>query len=136
MWTAQRIANWDFKLNGMQLYHDHYAVLEQECRRQDRRWLDWTVEDGWAPLCEFLDKPAPETDFPSSNDQGDFAQRRAKIHNGRIVRAHQNMAITGAVVMAGIAGGIVWYRDREGIKKIVSSSVDQVMTITRRLASR
>lgn len=29
--------------------------------------LEWAPDDGWAPLCEFLGKPVPESEFPHAN---------------------------------------------------------------------
>lgn len=31
------------------------------------RLLEWYVEDGWEPLCEFLGKPVPDMKFPRAN---------------------------------------------------------------------
>lgn len=109
MWIIQRPMDWDFKQNGVQKYHEHYAELEQECWEQGREWLDWTIEDGWKPLCEFLDMPVPDGEFPSGNAPDDFAKKRAEIHHGRIVRADRNMAITGASLIAGVAGAVAWW---------------------------
>jgi hypothetical protein len=36
------------------------------------RLLVFHVADGWAPLCEFLDVPVPETPFPRSNPRDEF----------------------------------------------------------------
>ena len=44
------------------------------------RLLVFEVKDGWQPLCEFLDMPVPETDFPRTNHREEFWDRV----NGRI----------------------------------------------------
>lgn len=31
------------------------------------RLLEWYIEDGWEPLCEFLGKPTPDIEFPHAN---------------------------------------------------------------------
>lgn len=41
----------------------------------EERLLEWNVEDGWKPLCEFLGKEVPETPFPRTNDKDGFAKR-------------------------------------------------------------
>ena len=33
--------------------------------------LVWHVKDGWAPICEFLDKSVPEGPIPHDNRTGD-----------------------------------------------------------------
>lgn len=39
------------------------------------RLLVWSVSEGWEPLCEFLEVPVPEADFPHLNDSKVFADR-------------------------------------------------------------
>jgi Sulfotransferase domain len=39
------------------------------------RLLVWSVGDGWAPLCQFLEVPVPDTPFPHLNDSKEFAER-------------------------------------------------------------
>ncbi|HEY2160318.1 MAG TPA: sulfotransferase [Solirubrobacteraceae bacterium] len=39
------------------------------------RLLVWSVGDGWEPLCEFLELPAPDTPFPHLNDSKVFVDR-------------------------------------------------------------
>lgn len=39
------------------------------------RLLVFEVKDGWGPLCDFLGVPAPDTDFPRTNDRGEFWDR-------------------------------------------------------------
>lgn len=36
------------------------------------RLLVFEAKDGWAPLCKFLDRPIPETDYPRVNSTEDF----------------------------------------------------------------
>jgi len=35
----------------------------------------WSVTEGWAPLCEFLELPVPEVPFPHINDRREFLDR-------------------------------------------------------------
>jgi hypothetical protein len=39
------------------------------------RLLVWSVQDGWEPLCEFLELPVPEIPFPHLNDSQEFIGR-------------------------------------------------------------
>ena len=39
------------------------------------RLLEWTVLDGWEPLCEFLGKEVPDESFPHVNDAAGFKGR-------------------------------------------------------------
>jgi len=45
--------------------------------------LEFEVSQGWEPLCDFLDRPVPETPFPRLNDAAAFQKRladRALVH--------------------------------------------------------
>jgi sulfotransferase family protein len=39
------------------------------------RLLVWSPAEGWEPLCEFLELPAPDTPFPHLNDTEQFVER-------------------------------------------------------------
>lgn len=36
-----------FEKHGIEVYHEHYCRLEETLKMKDRRYLSWTVEDGW-----------------------------------------------------------------------------------------
>jgi hypothetical protein len=60
----------DFMSSAMQRYHE-----EVQSAVPADRLLVWSVEEGWEPLCEFLDVPVPETPFPRLNDSAEFGER-------------------------------------------------------------
>ncbi|KAK1094462.1 hypothetical protein LTR48_000337 [Friedmanniomyces endolithicus] len=114
-WTWQcvrfvviRMAGDDFEWNGKEMYAEHYVQLEAECRKQGREWLDWTVQDGWEPLCKFLDKPVPTHPFPAGNKVGDFEARLASLHAKQFQRALRNIAIAVLLVLVAVAAA--WHR--------------------------
>jgi len=73
------------------------------------RLLEWSVQDGWEPLCKFLDKPVPEGPFPHVNTRSEGWKKREEEWNKTIVsKSIRNMAITLAVLVAG--GGVLAYR--------------------------
>ena len=39
------------------------------------RLLTWNVAEGWGPLCEFLEVPVPDVEFPHVNDRKEFLNR-------------------------------------------------------------
>jgi hypothetical protein len=41
--------------------------------------LEWTVEDGWKPLCKFLDKPVPGEPFPHVNKASGWENHEAEF---------------------------------------------------------
>lgn len=65
------------------------------------RLLEWTVEDGWEPLCAFLGKEVPkDVPFPTSNSGAEFNNRSDEIVKSRATAAMRNLAICVAVVIA------------------------------------
>ena len=60
------------------------------------RLLEWSVEDGWQPLCNFLGKPIPAVDVPNANPPKAWAERVAKTMEIHHKRAAKNMLIFGA----------------------------------------
>ncbi len=53
-----------------------YAAHNAEVQRTvpAARLLVYRVDDGWAPLCEFLGLPLPRTPFPQANRRDEFHQ--------------------------------------------------------------
>ena len=51
-------------------YNNH--VEEVSSSFSDDRLLCLDVKDGWEPLCNFLGKPVPDTEFPRANTADEF----------------------------------------------------------------
>jgi len=69
-WSSQRLgmlgAVADGQKAAVQFYNDH--VQEVESYVPADRLLIWSVNDGWGPLCEFLQVSVPNEPFPRVND--------------------------------------------------------------------
>lgn len=72
------------------------------------RLLEWSVEDGWEPLCEFLGKPVPDEPFPHENAAAGWAGQEMKLGKRYIMGAMRNLAVLGAVATG--VGTAVYYR--------------------------
>lgn len=73
------------------------------------RLLEWSVQEGWEPLCKFLDKPIPDESFPHVNTKSEGWNKREEEWNKTIVsKSIRNMAIALAMLVAG--GGVLAYR--------------------------
>lgn len=70
------------------------------------RLLEWSVEDGWAPLCKFLGKPVPDEPFPHANAAAGWAGRESELAKRYGLAAAHNVAVISAVM--GVLGAI-WY---------------------------
>lgn len=92
------------------------------------RRIEYSVKDGWGPLCDHLGVPVPtvtdvetgetvEAPFPHYNDRENFFTERARIQQQWVARGLENMfeligraAVTGAVAY----GGYLMWRTRLG----------------------
>ncbi|KAF2232216.1 hypothetical protein EV356DRAFT_450567 [Viridothelium virens] len=84
-------------------YEEHYAGLERVLKEQERPYLDWTVEEGWGPLCAFLGDEVPEGPFPSGNDGEALQAMRKRLQRATNEKIIRNLMIFGGVMVASIA---------------------------------
>ncbi|KAI9657375.1 MAG: hypothetical protein M1821_003056 [Bathelium mastoideum] len=88
---------------GRRRYEEHYGRLEELLQREGRAYLNWNVEEGWSPLCEFLGKEVPEGEFPRGNDSEAFKATRAKMMRETNRKIPRRMMMAAGIVIAGIA---------------------------------
>ncbi|KAK2867909.1 hypothetical protein FQN49_003349 [Arthroderma sp. PD_2] len=69
--------------------------------------LEWDVEDGWEPLCKFLDKEVPNIPFPKTNDSISFFKKCDKCYEARVLKATQNMYISLTIMLFALVLSIV-----------------------------
>ncbi|KAJ5083161.1 hypothetical protein N7456_012588 [Penicillium angulare] len=97
---VQRNAKW--------IYRDHCNMVRGMVPKE--KLLEWTVQDGWEPLCEFLDKPVPDEPFPNTNNPNDFTGRKENLVKNRFVRIVRNMFITATLVGVTTAAAVSWWQ--------------------------
>ena len=56
----------DFDKNAKAVYDEYFERIDKLVPPE--RKLHYQLGQGWEPLCEFLDKPVPETEFPRINE--------------------------------------------------------------------
>ena len=56
----------DFAQNGGVFYDDYLQGVRKET--VGREVLEYRIEDGWDPLCRFLQRPKPDLPFPKHDD--------------------------------------------------------------------
>ncbi|KPM34301.1 hypothetical protein AK830_g12271 [Neonectria ditissima] len=109
------------KEKAMAWYKAQYEEFHE--RIPADRCLDYTITEGWKPLCDFLDVPVPmvedeatgkmvEAPFPRLNDRAMFQGQANKMFrrstaraNGNLLSAVGKLALTGFV---GYAGFLAW----------------------------
>lgn len=85
------------------------------------RLLEWSVEDGWEPLCEFLGKTVPDEPFPHVNSAAGWAGQEMRIGKKYIFGAIKNV-----VVFSAIATG-AWSLYRWGALDWVGSKLAELL---------
>lgn len=89
--------------NGKRIHKEHYAMIRGVVETE--RMLEWKVQDGWVPLCEFLGKPVPTVEFPHGNTPEQLRQKVAKAVNAENRAAYMNMGAV-MVVLVGVGVGV------------------------------
>ncbi|KAI1388125.1 uncharacterized protein F4822DRAFT_444565 [Hypoxylon trugodes] len=97
-----------FAKNGKQVYRDHSESVKKMGLPADR-FLEWSVEDGWEPLCKFLGKPVPQEPFPAGNTPKDYHKRLTNLMIRYYATAAANLLLTIGAGVGMVAYGIKWY---------------------------
>lgn len=112
-----------FGLVDATLYDKHNAMVKELVPKD--QLLEFSVKQGWEPLCKFLDVPVPEEPFPKLNDQ----ESMKTIYFG--------MKMFGACVWAGYiglaAGGAYLVMRPEFGKRVLSGAVGWISSLQSRL---
>ncbi|EEP81122.1 conserved hypothetical protein [Uncinocarpus reesii 1704] len=65
-----------FKETGKEAFHKHNEMVRQTVRKDNL--LEYSVKEGWEPLCKFLEVPVPDEPFPRLNDRASYWQKMTK----------------------------------------------------------
>lgn len=92
----------DFHNKGKQVYKDHVAEVRSLVASE--RLLEYNINEGWAPLCEFLEEEIPDDPFPHSNDVAGFRNRCSIRNRHQIMNALlQTITMGGSLLVTGLA---------------------------------
>src|ERR1700712_2195876 len=81
-----------------QRYLEHYESVVKQV--DEKRILRYRVQDGWKPLCEFLDVPCPSNPFPRINDAVELLDSGKASWDLAIRNSVRNAALLVATGMA------------------------------------
>lgn len=107
----------DPDVTGRQVFREQEKLVRDLCAETPERLLEWKVQDGWKPLCEFLGEVVPDVEFPSGNDTKGYWERMER-HNafmGRDWKArrvlwaldHWMLSLTGVGLAAATAARLL-----------------------------
>ncbi|KAJ3548649.1 hypothetical protein NM208_g898 [Fusarium decemcellulare] len=94
--------------NGKWVYREHCNMIRGLVPKE--RLLEWTVEDGWEPLCEFLDKPVPDEAFPHANVAAGWEDHEAALTKRYLTGAARSLALISTVFVGLGATAYMWSR--------------------------
>ena len=77
IWKDTFHGRFDDREYAIAVYHRHIDEVRRTIPKD--RLLVYDVSDGWAPLCEFLDLPVPDTPFPNFNSRETFKDNIAVV---------------------------------------------------------
>ncbi|KAI5918176.1 hypothetical protein F4810DRAFT_602087 [Camillea tinctor] len=93
--------------SGPWIVRDHCNMVRGSVPPE--RLLEWTVEDGWEPLCKFLGKEIPDEPFPHENATGSqFDTRADRFTDATMLKVVRNFVMT-TVVTGGMAAWLWTY---------------------------
>lgn len=97
------------------VHKEHHAMVRS--RVPPAQLLDLKLQDGWEPLCQFLDVPVPDVPFPHVND----TKQILSMANGMIVKmlTDTGLALGYWVLLATGAGLMLREKSRHHIFELV-----------------
>lgn len=101
IWQRNHKGTMEDKARAIAQYKQH--IEDVKAAVPPEKLLIFTVSEGWAPLCRFLDLPVPATPFPNVNDRAEVKKIIAGITKGAYV-----ILGAGAVLLAALIYGGVW----------------------------
>ncbi|KAK3995850.1 hypothetical protein QBC44DRAFT_388099 [Cladorrhinum sp. PSN332] len=90
---------------------DHHNMIRGMVPKE--RLLEWTVEDGWEPLCRFLERDVPKETFPRTGMPFEGSIQAEKVSERYFRGAMWNLV----VIVVGVLIGVVLAWDK--MKKVV-----------------
>ena len=83
IWQRSHRNTMDDREKALARYQQH--IEELKARVPADKLLIFTVDQGWEPLCRFLEVAVPDTAFPNVNDRVQFQQTKKDIIKGAYI---------------------------------------------------
>lgn len=93
----------EIRANARQAYDEYYRNIRAMVPVERR--LEYTIGDGWQPLCEFLGKDIPSQPFPRLNDG---AARKENQRQGELMVLSRSAKKMSALVVSVFAATAAW----------------------------
>jgi hypothetical protein len=93
------------KANARQAFKDHYAKIKMAAPKD--QLLEYKLGSGWEPLCKFLGKPIPDTEFPKLSESKLFLKMADAVSMKCDERSLANMGLLLFAVIV-VAFAVYW----------------------------
>ena len=111
-WLRRTFEEWicrffydDIDATGKWRYREHVYMIRGLVPKE--KLLEWTVDDGWGPLCDFLGKEVPKNkEFPNGNMPWEFMEKIAQMSVRMNEEADANMRSVAFALTAFIGATI------------------------------
>ncbi len=100
IWQRSHKGSMANRATAIARYEEHIAEVKAAVPAE--KLLVYSVDQGWAPLCDFLGVAVPSGEFPNVNDRAAFKKTIADINKGAYV-----ILGIGALALGAIVYGIV-----------------------------
>jgi len=88
--------------NAKSRYLEHYETIRRIVPKE--KLLNFKLTDGWGPLCTFLGKEIPDTDFPWVNETKALQEKIKMVQGQMMMKATKKIVpILGGAVVLGVA---------------------------------
>jgi hypothetical protein len=77
LWDGRYRGQFKDKELAIKIYKDFNEEVKSYVSKD--QLLVYKISDGWAPLCEFLDVPIPDQNFPNKNKRKEFKEQISKM---------------------------------------------------------
>jgi sulfotransferase family protein len=94
----------EIRANAKQRYLEHYATVRRIVPKE--KLLEFKLTDGWEPLCAFLGKDIPDTEFPWVNETKALQEKIKSVQTGLMLKAIRRIA---PVFIAAAVIGVAYY---------------------------
>ena len=98
IWQRSHQGTMENKEKAIARYHRHIEEVKAAIAPQNL--LIFSADQGWEPLCEFLQVPVPTTPFPNVNDRESFQKIKANMTRG----CYAILGAAGVLAAAAIFG--------------------------------
>lgn len=104
VWTND---HWEDRNRLVAGFEAHYANVREAAKARGRPVLEFRVQEGWEPLCKFLNKEQPDMPFPRVNEGDWIAQYHVIIFWFRLVKSLREVLIP--VILGLVAVLAAWW---------------------------